>query len=138
MDEPRVGVGIVIRRNDEVLLLRRQNVHGDGTWSTPGGHLDPGEKPDDCAVRETCEETGIEVGSVRFLAVTNDVFEEEGRHYVTLWMEGNYVSGTESVAAEDEMSEVAWFKADSLPDNLFLPLQNLIDGRNYGRGPGGL
>ena len=81
---------------------------------------------------------GIEVGSVRFLAVTNDVFEEEARHYVTVRMEGDYVSGAETVAAEYEMSDVGWYQADSLPDDLFLPLQNLIDGRNYGRQPGGL
>lgn len=132
MDQPRVGVGIIVRRNNEILLLRRKNVHGDGTWSTPGGHLDPGETPEECAVREVREETGVDVGDVRFLAITNDVFENEGRHYVTVWMEATYLSGTETVAAEHEMSEVAWYPAASLPHTLFLPLQNLIDGRSYG------
>lgn len=132
MDQPRVGVGIIVRRNDEVLLLRRKNVHGEGTWSTPGGHLDPGETPEECAVREVREETGVEVGSVRFLAITNDVFKKEKRHYVTVWMEATYLSGTETVAAEHEMSEVGWYPATSLPNNLFLSLQNLLDGRSYG------
>jgi 8-oxo-dGTP diphosphatase len=133
-----VGVGIVIRRKDEILLVRRRNVHGDGSWSTPGGHLDPGESPEECAVREAREETGVEVGSVRFLAITNDVFEKEALHYLTVWMEGDYLSGTETVAEEYEVSEVAWYAAHSLPDELFLPLQNLIGGRGYGRGSGGL
>lgn len=138
MDRPRVGVGIVIRRESEILLVRRQNAHGDGSWSTPGGHLDPGETPEECAVREAREETGVEVGSVRFLAVTNDVFEKEALHYLTVWMEGEYVSGAATVAEEYEVSEVGWYPAHALPDELFLPLRNLIGGRGYGRGAGGL
>lgn len=138
MDQPRVGVAVVIRRGSEILLIRRKDVHGDGSWSTPGGHLEPGEAPEECAVREAREETGVEVGSVRFLAITNDVFEEEALHYVTVWMEGEYVSGTESVGEEYEVSEVRWYPAHSLPDELFLPFQNLIGGRGYGRGSGGL
>lgn len=73
---PRVGVGVVIRRGGQLLLQRRLNVHGEGTWSTPGGHLDFGESPVDCAVREAAEETGLRIASPRFLGVTNDVFDQ--------------------------------------------------------------
>lgn len=132
MDQPRVGVGVVVRRGSDVLLMRRKNVHGDGTWSTPGGHLDAGESPEDCGVREVLEETGVEVQGVRFLGVTNDVFETEQRHYITLWLEAKYLAGTASVAAEHEMSEVCWCASDALPSNLFLPLQHLVDGQTYG------
>ncbi|HNT75748.1 MAG TPA: NUDIX domain-containing protein [Anaerolineae bacterium] len=34
---PRVGVGVIITQDDQVLLLRRANVHGAGSWSTPPG-----------------------------------------------------------------------------------------------------
>lgn len=61
MIHPNVGVGIIIEKDDQVLLLRRRNVLGDGTWSTPGGHLDYGETPEECAVREAHEETGVHV-----------------------------------------------------------------------------
>jgi 8-oxo-dGTP diphosphatase len=132
VDEPRVGVGVVIRRGADILLIRRKNVHGAGTWSTPGGHLEAGETPDRCAAREAREETGVEVENVRFLGVTNDVFEAEGRHYVTLWMEADYLSGTAAVRAAHEMSEVRWCPSEALPANLFLSLRNLVDGRSYG------
>ncbi len=46
IENPRVGVGIIIRKGDRVLLLRRKNVHGGGSWSTPGGHLDFSESPE--------------------------------------------------------------------------------------------
>ena len=52
MNAPRAGVGVVITRGDKVLLLPRKNVHGEGTWSTPGGHLEFGETLEACAVRE--------------------------------------------------------------------------------------
>lgn len=133
IEEPRVGVGIIIKRGDEVLLLRRHGVHGGGSWSTPGGHLDHGETPEQCAVREALEETGVEVVDVRFRAVTNDVFESEGRHYITIWMEAEYRAGHPGVNAAHEMSSVGWFRWDRLPSPLFLRLANLLAGRCYPR-----
>jgi len=130
---PTVGVGILIRRDDAVLLIRRKNVHGSGSWSTPGGHLDHGEAPEACAAREALEETGVEVGDVRFRAITSDVFETEGKHYVTIWMEGEYQAGEPFVNAAYEISEVGWFRWDRLPSPLFLPLQNLLEGRCHPR-----
>ena len=134
-DRPRVGVGVLVRRGHEVLLLRRSNVHGSGTWSTPGGHLDPGETPETCAVREVREEVGIDVDGVRFLGVTNDVFHAERRHYITVWMEADFRAGQARVVAAHEMSEVRWFPADALPHRLFLSLQHLIEGAGYGVAP---
>ena len=130
---PRVGVGVIIIRDGQVLLLRRRNVHGAGSWSTPGGHLEFGESPEECAVREAKEETGVDIADVRFRAVTNDVFEAEGKHYITLWMESKYAAGEAVVNAAYEMSEVGWFAWDALPTPLFLPLQNLLDGQRYPR-----
>lgn len=51
-DQPRIGVGSIVSRGDEILLVRRASVHGWGTWSTPGGHLDHGETLEACAARE--------------------------------------------------------------------------------------
>ena len=76
MQSPRVGVGILIHKENRVLLVRRRNAHGDGTWSTPGGHLDAGERPEDAAVREALEETGVRAADVQFLAATNDVMSD--------------------------------------------------------------
>lgn len=134
-DVPRVGVGVLITKDNSVLLLRRRNVHGSGTWSTPGGHLDYGESPEQCAVREAHEETAIDVQSVEFRGITNDVFEEEGKHYVTIWFEATDWSGTAVVAAKEEMSEVGWFGWDNLATPLFTPLRNLLGGQCYPRRP---
>ena len=86
MPYPGIGVAILIHRNRQILLLRRKGVHGAGSWSTPGGHLEFGESPEACAIRETREETGLEIHTVRFVALTNDVFAAEEKHYITIWM----------------------------------------------------
>src|SRR4051794_34741939 len=82
-----VGIAVLIWRGAQVLLTKRKGSHGAGTWAPPGGHLDMGESFEDCAIREVREETGVTISEPRFLAVTNDVFVDEGKHYATIWME---------------------------------------------------
>lgn len=59
-----------------------------GALQLPGGHLEVGESPEECAAREVEEETGLTIitDDIRFLTATNDVFEAEGKHYVTLFV----------------------------------------------------
>jgi len=49
-----------------VLMGMRKNKHGDGTWCFPGGHLEMHETPERCAIRETFEETGIQLNEKDF------------------------------------------------------------------------
>ena len=53
---PKVGVGVAVVKDGKVLLGKRKNAHGEGTWSFPGGHLEYKESWEDCAIRETLEE----------------------------------------------------------------------------------
>lgn len=133
---PAIGVAIIITKGDQVLLLKRKHVHGAGSWSTPGGHLEYRESPEQCAIREAREETGVRVTDVKFRAITNDIFEGNGMHYITIWMEGRYLSGESVVNAPYEMAEIGWFTWDALPRPLFLPLRNLLDGKCYSPGTG--
>jgi 8-oxo-dGTP diphosphatase len=134
MNYPRVGVAAIIEKNGQVLLVKRKNAHGAGTWAVPGGHLEFGETPEECVIRETREEVGIAITNVRFSAITNDIFPEEGRHYITIWMHGMLQSGEPRIAAAREVAEVGWFSWNALPSPLFLPMQNLLDGNGYPEG----
>jgi len=132
MDQkPQVGTAMIITRDDKVLLMKRKGAHGNGTWSTPGGHLDFGETPEECAAREAKEEVGLEVVDVRFRTVTNDLFESEGKHYITIWMEGTSASGEPYIASVAEAEEIGWYAWDALPSPLFLPMENLIKQNSY-------
>jgi 8-oxo-dGTP diphosphatase len=121
---------MIITKGDKVLLMKRKGPHGQGTWSTPGGHLDFGETLEECAAREAKEEVGVDMTEVRFRTVTNDVFESDGKHYVTIWMEGRPI-GEPRIVAEREVEEIGWFAWEALPQPLFLPLENLIKQNSY-------
>lgn len=126
-----VGVGIIVKKEDEILLLKRNTTHGNGTWTPPGGTLEYGESFEECAIRECKEETNVDIDEVRFITLTNDIFEEEKEHYVTIWMEGRYASGESKVNSKGEVSEIKWVTWDKLPKNLFLSFQNLIKGNIF-------
>ena len=130
---PNVGVGIIITKGNNILLVKRQSFLGPGTWSTPGGYLDFGEAPESCAAREAKEETGVAINNVRFRAITNDVFADDEKHFVTIWMEADYFAGEAKVNAADEIAEVGWYSWDDLPEPLFTPFQHLISGDCYPR-----
>ena len=128
---PRVGVGILVSKDDEILMLHRVNPHGRGTWSAPGGHMEHGETPEEAAIREVKEETGLSVTDVEVIGITADFFEENGRHYITIWMEGKWLSGEPVVKSPTEISAATWFPYNALPKPLFLTFQNLVAGKPY-------
>ena len=72
----------------------------------------------------------MDVVDIRFRAVTNDLFEETGRHYITVWLEGK-PTGEPFIAAEREVAEIGWFAWDALPQPLFLPFENLVEENSY-------
>lgn len=128
---PAVGVGVIVEREGRVLLARRKNDPGKGTWAPPGGHLDFGEEPEACAAREVEEETGLRIGRPRFRALTNDVFPENGAHYVSLWMDASFAAGEAWEKSKREMEGLGWFAWEDLPEPLFEPFRHLLEGRSW-------
>lgn len=100
--------------------------HGANTWATPGGHLEVGESIEKCAQREVFEETGLAIESVTKLSFTNDIFKEEGKHYITLFVAAECHSGEPEVKEIDKCKQWQWCDVNHLPEPLFLPLTNLL------------
>lgn len=128
---PKIGVGVFIFRNGKFLMGQRKGAHGADSWSVPGGHLEFGESPEETAAREVQEETGLKITNVRFGAVTNDVFTEEDKHYVTVWMISDWQSGEAQILEPDKFVSQKWITFDELPRGLFLPWQNLKQSQFY-------
>jgi len=114
MDRPKVGMGVLVLKNDRVLFGKRKSSHVTGTWHPPGGHLEFGESLENCAKREVREETGIKIKNIRFATATNDIFEEEGKHYITLYMVADWESGEPQAEMDklitDDLAQFDLFK----------------------------
>ena len=69
--KPKIGVGVIVIKENKVLLGKRKGSHGEGEYAFPGGHLEYMETIEDCARRETLEETGIKIKNIRFQFLAN-------------------------------------------------------------------
>jgi 8-oxo-dGTP diphosphatase len=125
-NRPKVGIGVLIIKDGRVLMGKRKNAHGEGDWCFPGGHLEFNESWEDCALRETEEEVGIKIKNLRFGTATNDIFEKESKHYITIIILADYDSGEVKLREPEKCEKWDWFEWDKLPQPLFVPQQNLL------------
>lgn len=135
-----VGFGVMFLKDGQILLGRRHvdpekadsELHGEGTWTMPGGKLHFGESFEEGAQREVLEETGIEVSleDLEVISLTNDRVIDA--HFVTVGMLCKRFQGEASVMEPDEITEWKWFDLDSLPSPLFDPSLKII--KNYTEG----
>ncbi|TSC78350.1 MAG: NUDIX hydrolase [Parcubacteria group bacterium Gr01-1014_33] len=123
---PKVGVGVIVAKDGKILIGKRKNAHGEGSWAFPGGHLKFGETWEECARREVMEETGIRIKNVSFARATNDFFPKEAKHYITIYMYSEYASGKVILCEPEKCEEWIWTPWDNLPKPHFIPLQNLL------------
>lgn len=128
----RVGVGCWLFNNfGHVLLGKRLSKHGSGTWAPPGGHLEFGEEPIQCAARELFEETGLQVPphKFKFFGITNDIFTDGNKHYLTIHYFTYFdtdISHSIYVKEPDKCETWQWFNLKKLPSPLFISAQNLL------------
>jgi 8-oxo-dGTP diphosphatase len=115
---PIVGIGIVVIKQDTVLLVRRGKPPNIGAWTLPGGAQEIGETAEQAARRELREETGLEAGDLHFAATVDNIRRDEnGRvrfHYTIIDFATRWIGG-EPVAATD-VTEATWAPLDALSD----------------------
>ena len=116
-DRPIVGVGVVVWRGDEVLLIRRGKPPREGQWSLPGGGQELGETVAQTARREVLEETGLQLATLDLLTVVDLIEREPGSdqirfHYTLVDFTAEAADGT--AAAGCDAAAVGWFNRDAL------------------------
>ncbi|MBC8501453.1 MAG: NUDIX domain-containing protein [Nanoarchaeota archaeon] len=140
MEDKRVGVGfrVMILKDGKVLLGKRHDdpekadseLHGEGTWTMPGGKLEYGESFEEGAIRELMEETGIKLKSLKVICVNNDM--NEHAHFVTIGLFSDDFKGEPKVMEPDEITEWRWFDLNNLPSPIYFPSKKVLD--NYKEG----
>lgn len=112
-----VGVGVLIERDGEYLLIRRAADPDKGLWSVPGGLVEVGERVKDAAVREALEETGLRVELVERLGVVDKIVrDDDGRvryHFIIVQFLARIVEGEAS--AMDDALEARWASPREFP-----------------------
>lgn len=116
--KPKVGIGIMIFKDGKVLLGKRKGSHGKGEYAFPGGHLEYGESFENCAIRETKEEAGIEIDNVRFQFIAN-VKKYTGNHYVHIGLIADWKSGEPKILEPERSESWGWYPLENLPHPLF-------------------
>ncbi len=131
---PKVGVGVMVLKNNKVLLGKRNDdaekassdLHGEGTWTMPGGKLDFQETLIDGAYREVLEETNIKINKdkIKVISVADEIVKDN--HYVTVGFLCQDFEGEQGVMEPEEITEWKWFGLDNLPDKVFPPSAKMI------------
>lgn len=115
-----VGSGVLLYSGTKLLLQKRTD---DGTWGKHGGIMDYEENAEEACRREVCEETGLKIGKLTLFGVYT------GKEMTVTYPNGDVANYTDIVYVSDdfegkialsdgEASELKWFDADALPENL--------------------
>lgn len=126
----RVGCGVILfnKKGQFLMLKRRRTSHCEGTYCLPGGWLEFGESFEDNAKREALEEVGVAIENIKVLGLTNNIFEKERMHTVSVMMAATVKDGEEPVNMETEKCEkIVWVDDwGSLPKPWFIAYHDWI------------
>jgi len=113
---PAPAVGVILGRDDQIVLVRRKFEPMAGGWSLPAGFMEYGESPEATAVRETREETGLEI-ELTGLQNAYRAGADTGVPVLLLVYRARLVGGV--LAAGDDADEAGWFAPHERPELVF-------------------
>jgi ADP-ribose pyrophosphatase len=135
-DHPRVAIGAVVFKDNEVLLVRRGKAPSQDLWAIPGGKVRLGESLQQAAEREIKEETGIIIRAREPVFIFDHVeYGEHDRvlfHYVIVDLIADYLAG--QPAPGDDALEARWISSENLKHLKVSKktLELLLDRFNFG------
>ena len=128
----KVGIGIIIRDGNKILLGRRCDnykdtggIHEPGSWTLPGGKQEYNETIIEGAMREVKEETNLDISELSIFGATDDI--QPNKHFVTIQIVADKVEGELKNLEPTKHSEWKWFEINDLPDKLYSPSKKFIE-----------
>lgn len=131
-DVIKVGIGVMIKKDNKILLGHRVcngkdtgGIYEPDSWCLPGGKQEYNETIFECAIRETKEETNLDICDLEIFGATDDI--QPNKHFITLEVIANDYSGELLVMEPDKQDEWKWFDLKALPANIYTPSKKFID-----------
>lgn len=124
------AVGLLIEREGELLLVKRAREPYRGRWDLPGGFLEEDEEPEDGALREALEETGLRIRLGRLVGVYHDRSGDD--HTFNAYYTAHVIGGREQ--AGDDASDMRWFPVAKIPASLAFPGHTQAVMRDWRKG----
>ncbi len=124
-----VGVGAVIIKDNQILLVKRANEPNKGYWSVPGGVVRLGEGLEEALKREVEEETGLEIEVGDVACVSEEIFRNGDikYHYIIIDFFAEIISG--KLRAGSDAKEARWISLNKLNEIKTVDfIQKLIEG----------
>ena len=109
---PAPGAGVIIRRDDRVLLVQRRFAPKEGEWTLPTGFMEWDEDIEETAVREVREETGLEVRLTGLFAANTGVLPPD-QPVLVIFYTAEEIGG--ALQAGDDAARAEFFALDELP-----------------------
>jgi 8-oxo-dGTP diphosphatase len=121
--DPKVAVAVLIRTDNQVLLVQRTFDPKRGLWTLPSGFVDAGEDPKQAAIRECLEETGLAIRNIHLLDVLFSQEHPRGASILIIY-QGEVDSG--QLTAGDDARQAVFFSVDDLPPLAFASTQKIL------------
>ena len=139
-EDMKIGINsIILNDKDEILLGRRINKYGAGTYCFPGGKLRKGETFEQCIIREVMEETGLIVKEedIEIINIVNTIKKEVNTHFLQIGALIKKYEGIPVIGEPHKCDDLRFFPLDNLPEifepnrpNIELYKENLVYDKN--------
>jgi ADP-ribose pyrophosphatase YjhB (NUDIX family) len=117
MSMPRLASSAIVKRAGRYLLVRRGNPPAANLYAFPGGRAEPGETPEETALRELFEETGLTGRNPRLFQTVELLPETgvSGSHFLLSVFEVD-ADDTEAAQAQSDAVDADWFLPEEILD----------------------
>lgn len=104
---------IYVKKDNKILMVQENKIGKKGKWNMPAGKLEENETLIDAAIRETKEETNLDVQINGLIAIQESITEMG--QLIIFYFKGEYISGEISFNQE-EISDVKWMTEQEIKD----------------------
>ncbi len=108
--------GALVVREGKVLLAQRRSEPFKGYWYVPGGFLEAGEHPEQGAIREIKEETGLVIRPIHLVGMYIDTYGDDGDYTLNIYYLAEIIGG--ELRPASDVTTLAWFAPEDLPTDL--------------------